>query len=63
VHELNLRMSELFFGTRPKPRLDEVAGHDHRPHPPPARASDIGGLQPIPRRHQPDDRAMFRMGP
>jgi len=56
-------MSELFFGTRPKPRLDEVAGHDHRPHPPPARASDIGGLQPIPRRHQPDDRAMFRMGP
>ena len=46
VDQLDRRLGELGFGSRRKLRLDDIAGHQHRPHPPPARAANIGRNKP-----------------
>ena len=59
MEEFDDRLGKLRFGARRKLRLDDVAGHQYRPHPPPARTSNVDGDQTLFRRHQADDRAMF----
>ncbi len=61
MDQLDRGLGKLRFGPRRELRLDDIAGHEHRTHPPPPGAADIGGDQPLLRSHQAHDRAMFAM--
>ena len=62
MDQFDAEMGELLLGARAIIRLDEIAGHQHRPQPPRLAAADIAGLNPFPRRQRADDRAMLAMG-
>ena len=59
MDQLDRRLRQLGLGPCRQLRLDDIAGNQHRPHPPPAGAADIGGDKALLRRHQPHDRAML----
>jgi hypothetical protein len=62
MRQFNLRLGELRFVSGGEPRLDDVARDEHWPHSPAAGTSDVGSLQSMLRRHQPDDCPMLAMG-
>ena len=59
MDQLHRRLGKLRLSARGKLRLDDVAGHQHRPHPPPASAAHISRDQPLLGSHQPDHRAVL----
>ena len=63
MDQLDRRLGELCLGPGGQLRLDDIAGHQHRAHPPSARAANIGRDQPLLRRHQANDRAVLTVTP
>ena len=61
MEQLDGRLRKLRVRARTKLRLNQIAGHQYRPHPPAARAAHISRLQAMLRSYQPDHRAMLAM--
>ena len=59
MNELYGRLGELHFRSRGKARLNDISGHKHRTHSPPASAAHISGLKPVRRNDEAYDGAVF----
>ena len=63
VEQFDRGLRKLSFGSGRKRSLNQIAGHQHRAHPPTASAADIGGLEAMVGGHQSNHAAIFAMDP
>jgi len=63
VDQLEGCLGKLSLSSGREPRLDDIAGNQNRPHPTPAGAAHVSGLEPVVEGHQANDCPMLAMIP